>query len=177
MWNLSSPTRDRTFVSCIARGILNHWTIREVPSMRFLLHLLVPKVIYRFSQYILIPWQGSWHPLHLIHMVFFHTETLDRWRLFSFSIIYLATQGLSCGIWDLVPWPGTEHGLLALEAQSLSQGSPGNSQEKFSNWAPTSPYRPWECRKWVFLSPTQSNSALYNQERKEYPGFKTNVMR
>ena len=110
-------------------------------------------------------------------MLFFHTETLDRWRRFSFSIIYLATPGLSCGIWDLVPWPGTEHGLLALEAQSLSQGSPGNSQEKFSNWAPRSPYRPWECRKWVFLSPTQSNSALYNQERKEYPGFKTNVMR
>ena len=30
MWNPSSPTRDWTHVSCIARCILNHWTTREV---------------------------------------------------------------------------------------------------------------------------------------------------
>ena len=29
MWDLSSPTRDRTL--CIRRRSLNHWTIREVP--------------------------------------------------------------------------------------------------------------------------------------------------
>ena len=28
--------------------------------------------------------------------------------------------GLSCGVWDLVPWPGIEPGSPALEAQSLS---------------------------------------------------------
>ena len=32
MWNLSSPTRDRTHIPCIARKILNHWTTREVSS-------------------------------------------------------------------------------------------------------------------------------------------------
>ena len=29
MWRLSSLTRDRTLISCIGRGILNHWTTRE----------------------------------------------------------------------------------------------------------------------------------------------------
>ena len=32
MWDLSSLTRDRTHVLCIARQILNHWTDREVPE-------------------------------------------------------------------------------------------------------------------------------------------------
>ena len=31
MWDLSSPTMDQTHVPCIARWILNHWAIREVP--------------------------------------------------------------------------------------------------------------------------------------------------
>ena len=30
MWDLSSPARDGTSVSCIALWILNHWTCREV---------------------------------------------------------------------------------------------------------------------------------------------------
>ena len=36
MLELSSPTRDRTHVSCIARRILNHWTPREVPHVLLL---------------------------------------------------------------------------------------------------------------------------------------------
>ena len=32
MWDLSSPTRDRTHVPCIGRRILNHWTNREIPA-------------------------------------------------------------------------------------------------------------------------------------------------
>ena len=31
MGDLSSWTRDRTHVSCVARWILNHWTCKEVP--------------------------------------------------------------------------------------------------------------------------------------------------
>ena len=31
MWDLSSPTRDRTRRPCIGRRSLNHWTAREVP--------------------------------------------------------------------------------------------------------------------------------------------------
>ena len=31
MWDLSSPTRDRTRTHCVGRRSLNHWTAREVP--------------------------------------------------------------------------------------------------------------------------------------------------
>ena len=31
MWDLSSPIRDQTHISCIGRGSLNHWTTREIP--------------------------------------------------------------------------------------------------------------------------------------------------
>ena len=31
MWDISSPTRNRTHVPCIGRPIFNHWTTREVP--------------------------------------------------------------------------------------------------------------------------------------------------
>ena len=31
MWDLGSLTRDWTHVPCIAKQILNHWTMREVP--------------------------------------------------------------------------------------------------------------------------------------------------
>ena len=37
MWDLSSPTRDRTCVPCIGRRILYQWTTREVPSLAFLI--------------------------------------------------------------------------------------------------------------------------------------------
>ena len=33
MWNLSSLTRDGTYVPCIGRQILNHWINREVLQM------------------------------------------------------------------------------------------------------------------------------------------------
>ena len=35
MWDLSSLTRHRTRIRCIARWILNHWTTREVPNRMF----------------------------------------------------------------------------------------------------------------------------------------------
>ena len=42
MWHLSSPTRDRTFIPCIGRWILNHWATREVPVITdFLMWLLL----------------------------------------------------------------------------------------------------------------------------------------
>ena len=36
MWDLSSPTRDRTCTPCIGRRSLNHWTAREVPLLALL---------------------------------------------------------------------------------------------------------------------------------------------
>ena len=32
MWDLSSLTRDRTYVPCVVRQILYHWTTRKVPG-------------------------------------------------------------------------------------------------------------------------------------------------
>ena len=40
MWDLSSPTRDRTRIPCIGRRILYHWTTGEVPVYVLLLYLL-----------------------------------------------------------------------------------------------------------------------------------------
>ena len=37
MWGLSSPTRGRTCIPCIASQIVNHWTTREVPDAVFIL--------------------------------------------------------------------------------------------------------------------------------------------
>ena len=39
---------------------------------------------------------------------------------FFFQFIYLVALGLSCGMWDLVPWPGIKPGLPALGLRSLS---------------------------------------------------------
>ena len=36
MWDLSSPTRDQTYTSCIGRQRLKHWTAREVSEAGFL---------------------------------------------------------------------------------------------------------------------------------------------
>ena len=35
MWDLSSLTRDQTCTPCIGRQTLNHWTMREVPSLLY----------------------------------------------------------------------------------------------------------------------------------------------
>ena len=39
LWNLSSPTRDRTWIPCITKQILNHWTTREVPEFSLIVWL------------------------------------------------------------------------------------------------------------------------------------------
>ena len=44
---------------------------------------------------------------------------LRRFIFSFFPNIYLATPGLSCGMWDLVPWPGIKPSSPALGVQSL----------------------------------------------------------
>ena len=41
MWDLSSPTRDRTWNPCIGRWSLNHWATRKVPGISILIALQV----------------------------------------------------------------------------------------------------------------------------------------
>ena len=50
-------------------------------------------------------------------------EMVSHCGFFFIYICYLFIwlhQDLSCGMWDLVPWPGIEPGLPALGASSLS---------------------------------------------------------
>ena len=51
----------------------------------------------------------------------------------QYLVIYLAVPGLSCGVWDLVPWPGLEPGPSALGVWSLSHtpGPAGKSPHVF----------------------------------------------
>ena len=42
--NLLSLTRDRTWVTCIAGQILNHWITREIPQIFFMSLLILGKV-------------------------------------------------------------------------------------------------------------------------------------
>ena len=39
MWDLRSPTRDQTHIPCIAKQILDHWTMRDVPGQLFKFHI------------------------------------------------------------------------------------------------------------------------------------------
>ena len=43
--------------------------------------------------------------------------------LFEYFFIYLAMPGLSCGMWELVAWPGIEPEPSAFRAQNLSRWS------------------------------------------------------
>ena len=68
MWDLSSPTRDQTQVPCIARQILNHWVIREVPHIH-ILKLLSPiqNINLFLLKYALISWPTA-STLHVFHL-------------------------------------------------------------------------------------------------------------
>ena len=35
IWDLSSQTRDRTHVACTGRQVLNHWTTKKVPEVKY----------------------------------------------------------------------------------------------------------------------------------------------
>ena len=75
MWYLSSQTRDRTNVSCIARWILNHWTTRKVPELEILSEGLKKPQIQQFvgsdhvTKAAMPPSGGAPH---------FHFEAFDR---------------------------------------------------------------------------------------------------
>ena len=51
MWDLSSPTRDRTRIPCIVKWSPNHWTTREVPCPIFsgLFILIIEQQFFIYS--------------------------------------------------------------------------------------------------------------------------------
>ena len=70
----------------------------------------------------------KWVIWWLLMQRFLWTTKQEPWLFFWFKFIfllififiYLPTSGLSCSMWDLVPWPGFEPRAPALAAQSLS---------------------------------------------------------
>ena len=51
MWYLSYPTKDRTHVPCIVRGILNQWTTKEVPIFYLYSGFLIKELVAKFVLY------------------------------------------------------------------------------------------------------------------------------
>ena len=102
----SSQTMDWTCISCIGRGILYFWATGEPISIYF---------IYLF---------GCTEPLvqHVGSSIFIMACGIFSWGM----------QTLSCGLWDLVPWPGVEP--LLWKQAVLAIGPPGTSQTVILNY-------------------------------------------
>ena len=60
-----------------------------------------------------------------------HSERGEKTLTFVFNnYLYLIALGLSCSMWDLVPWPGIEPNTQALGAQSLSHWTTKESESE-----------------------------------------------
>ena len=80
MWNLSSPTKDWTWVPCIGRQILNHWTTRGIPIALLWWNLSSERIWEKMNG-------GLWHYI-------LHFEDI-------YLFVYLASLGLSYSTKDL----------------------------------------------------------------------------
>ena len=103
-----SPESSRLteLVSCFPRM----WTFNNLPEFS----------VYHNVHTVWKEWSKAW-PLTCKYWGGDETEGVLRFlNLIFFFNIYLAVSGLSCGMWDVVPWPGIEPGLPALGAWSFS---------------------------------------------------------
>ena len=118
-WHVgSSWTRARTRVPCIGRWILNHCTTRGA-SIFFLIFIYLAALGLSC---------GMWDLR--CHVRDFHCSMRDLFFLF-----------FSCGMRDLVPWPGIEPGPPALGAGVLTTGPAGKSQQHLLNKVPFFPHQ------------------------------------
>ena len=120
----SSWPRDQTQVSHIAGRLFTIWASRGAP--------VCISVSEGFSG-------GGGHQdgmwaLHLVFCLYHQPSLLFFLNMFIY-LIYLTVPALSCGMqmlscsmWNLVPWPGTEPGHSSLGVQSFSHIPPGNFQ-------------------------------------------------
>ena len=94
------------YVSCIGRWILYHCTIWEAP-----LWSLQCSIRKKYKAHNIVP--------------FFKKKLyLFIWLK---QVLVAAHRILSCSLWDLVPWPGTELGFLLWELRVLATGPSGKS--------------------------------------------------
>ena len=100
MWDLSSPTRDRTHVPCIGRQILNHWTTREVPGCLLLIenHLGVKLRVLLLGDYQFFPSPDPPRPpsVQIIRISQLSFTRLEIFRAFSFSFLYIPCIRFFC---------------------------------------------------------------------------------
>ena len=85
---------------------LNHLTTREVPIWLFL-------------------------KSYFLFLIWLHQVSVAACRIFN---LRCGMQILSCGVWDLVPWPGIKPGPPALGAQSLSHWTTGEGPANMFWW-------------------------------------------
>ena len=108
----SSQPRDQTQVFLIASRLLTTWATSLTLSQSFFTHeshLWMRKCSYTLQVVLLfLPRPNS----PFLKMGFLNV------------FIYLAVPGLSCGMWDLVPWPGIKPRCPALGAGVLASGPP-----------------------------------------------------
>ena len=86
-------------------------------------NMAVSKGVVMFILSLIVP--GT-KPLHMLCLVPGMPLLLGFFFFFfKFNFLFLATLGLSCGVWDLVPCPGTEPLLPSLGVRSLSHWTTG----------------------------------------------------
>ena len=99
IWNLNSPTRDWTHVLCSERWILNHWTIREVPSCS----LLSTCYTFQLSQSYFTASSSFWMNYSVFVPKESHSICLILSHLTSHTHLKSALQNVSHPVWWHLP--------------------------------------------------------------------------
>ena len=84
-------------------------------------------------------WQ-SWHQDPSFFNIYLFIDCSESWLWHAGSSIVITACGIfSCGIWDLVLWPGIKPGPPALGARSLSKWTTGQVTESkvLNSWSGT----------------------------------------
>ena len=87
-------------------------------------------------------------------------EQLGEFLFKKMLFISLAVPGLSCGVWDLVSWPGSNLGSLRWEHGVLGAGPPGKSP----GWI-----LEWKAELWHFAWVSGQDSASGRQQLDSSP--------
>ena len=99
IWDLNSPTRGRTHVPCIGRWILNHWTVREVPSCS----LLSTCYTFQLSQSYFGASSSFWMSYSVFVPKESHSICLILSHLTSHTQLKSAPQNVSHPVWWHLP--------------------------------------------------------------------------
>ena len=103
MWDLSSPTKDRTRIPCIGRLILNHWTVKEVHYAEFcdnhslyLFIVLPPVNVYLNSILLILSCFLYWHTMCHFYILGFY---FAHFYIFMFYFILFFKNYLFIYFW------------------------------------------------------------------------------